>query len=298
MEKKLVGGQAVIEGVMMRCENKVATAVRKGNSIKVKKEKISSISDKYRILKWPFVRGIVNLIELLIIGIKTLEYSAQEASGKKEQISKTAMALTIVIALVFGIVIFVLIPYILTTVLGFKEQSMPLGFNLVDGLFRLAMLVGYVILIGSFKDIRRVFEYHGAEHKAVACFEHGKTLNVKNCRKYSTKHTRCGTSFLMFVILVGIVLFSFVPLAVSSVSPGIMSSHGFLRYATLFLSRILILPIISGIAYEILRISARYEDSKLVKPILLPGLYVQKLTTREPDDKQVEVAIKALKAVI
>lgn len=298
MEKKLVGGQAVIEGVMMRSGNRVATAVRKEGKIKIKKEKIRSIAEKYHVLKWPFVRGFVNLIEFLVVGIRTLEYSAQEAAGEKEAFSKTALAITVVISLLFGILLFVLLPYFFTYVLGLKEQTMPILFNVIDGIIKLTILVIYVLAISLIEDVRILFQYHGAEHKAVACYEHGKELTVKNCAKYSTKHARCGTSFLIFVILVGIVFFAFIPLIMTSIWPSVATMSRFSKYLVFFSARILFLPIVAGVAYEFLRITAKFEDNALASILILPGLLVQKLTTRQPNDRQIEVAIAALRAVV
>jgi uncharacterized protein YqhQ len=298
MKKKLVGGQAVIEGVMMRSGNKVATAIRKDGKILVKKERINFLGDKAPWSKIPLVRGVINMVEFLIVGVRTLEYSAQQAAGEEEKFSKAAMAATIAFSLGFGILLFVLLPYFLTNMIGLREQQHPAWFNLIDGAIKVGILIAYIALIGLIKDIRTVFQYHGAEHKAVACHEAGKELTAKNCRSYSTKHRRCGTSFIMFVILVGVVLFAFIPLIATTIWPGITVMPKIPRYIIFFGARIMLLPLVAGIAYEFLRLSARFEHNAIVRLVVYPGLFVQKLTTREPTSKQLEVAIAAIKSAV
>lgn len=274
-----IGGQAVIEGVLMRSKNKTAIAVRKSNGkIKIKKEKIKSVSDKYPFLKWPFFRGILNLIEMLVIGIKALTWSADEQvePEKGEKISSWELFLTFFIATVVTVLLFILLPLYLSKLL---IKSSGLLFNLVDGIFRIIIFILYIYLISRMKDIQRVFQYHGAEHKAVHCYEEKKKLNVKNCKKYSTAHLRCGTSFLIIVLIISILVFS------------LITNKTFLIK---FLSRIFLIPVIIGISYEILKILDKYQKNFLIKLIATPGLWVQSLTTKEPDDRQIEVAIKAL----
>jgi uncharacterized protein YqhQ len=295
---KVVGGQAVIEGVMMRSGNKIATAIRKQGKIKVKKETLTMWGERYPILKIPFVRGFVNLLELMIVGIRTLEYSAQEAVGENEKISKGALTLTVAFAIAAGIFLFVLLPYFLTYVMGLKEQNQPFLFNLTDGIVKLIVLVAYIYAIGFLNDVKVLFQYHGAEHKAIAAYEHGKAVDVKNAKKYATAHARCGTSFLLFVILVGVILFSFVPLIVFRLFPYVLTMHWLAKYTILFLARLVTLPIIAGVAYELLRLSAKIDENSVLRMVLWPGLAVQKLTTREPTSKQLEVAVAALKAVL
>ncbi|MFH1510560.1 MAG: DUF1385 domain-containing protein [Candidatus Woesearchaeota archaeon] len=295
---KLVGGQAVIEGVMMRCGSKVATAIRKNGKIKIKKEKVKLFSDNHKFLKWPLVRGFVNLIELLVLGIKTLEWSGQEAAGEDEKLGKGMVAVTITAAVVLALFLFVFLPYVITYGLGLKEQAKPIAFNLVDGVVKLSVLIMYIWLIGFMKDIKVLFQYHGAEHKAVAAYEHGKSLTVKNAQKYGTAHARCGTSFMLFVIIVGIAVFSFVPVLLFKLYPGLATARFLVKYPILFVARLLVLPIIAGISYELLRQSPKFEKKRVFAAVLWPGLAVQKLTTKEPTEKQIEVAIAALKSVV
>jgi len=276
------GGQAVIEGVMMRNKSHYAIAVRKPNGkIHVKKEKIKSATHKYSFLKWPFIRGVVALFEMTIIGIKALMWSAnQQAEEEDEKLSKKELVLSFVLALGFSIFMFVALPLLLTKLITTNEG---LVFNLIDGLFRLGLFLGYIFAISFMKDIRTVFEYHGAEHKTVYCYEHKLKLTPKNADKFSTLHPRCGTSFIVIVIGISIVVFSLIQ------DP---------RWWVLFLSRILFLPVIAGIGFEVLKFSAKYTDNFLVKLMIAPGLAVQRITTRPPNKKQLEVAIAAINALL
>lgn len=275
-----IGGQAVIEGVMMRNKEKIAIAVRKKNKIKVKRERIKPISKNFKFLKWPFFRGIYNLVEMLVIGIKALVWSADQAVEKKEEkIGSWELFLTFFIATAVTILLFLALPLFLTKLL---VKSHGIFFNFIDGIFRIFIFIFYVYAISLMKDVRRVFEYHGAEHKAVHCYEKNKKLTVKNCREYSTAHIRCGTSFLVIVLIISILIFSLVV------------SNSFLIK---FLSRIFLIPVIIGISYEILKILERYQKNFLIRLIAAPGLWVQGLTTREPNNRQLEVAIRALKEV-
>ncbi len=294
--KKLdVGGQAVIEGVMMRSKLNVVTAVRKNGKIIYKKDKLKKKSEFQQLF---FIRGIVNLIEMLVLGIKTLNWSASQATGEEEELSSWAVILTLVIAFIFAIGLFVLLPYALTYLVGVKETSNPVWFNVVDGIIKVGILVLYMYLISLMKDIRAVFKYHGAEHKAVFCYEDGKKLTVENAKKYSTKHPRCGTAFLIIVIIVSIFLFSFIPLIVKNVYPAIDNVNWVLKRAILFTMRILLLPIVAGFSYELLKFGAKHQGNPVFRTLTLPGLWVQKITTKEPSKKQLEVGIAALKKVI
>src|SRR3989338_1665088 len=202
MQKKLdVGGQAVIEGVMMRSKNHLVTAVRKKVKIIYKKDKIRK---KPKLYQFFFIRGIVNLIEMLVIGIKTLNWSASQQTDEEEELSNWAIALTLIVAFALAIGLFLLLPYALTYLIGIKETSRPILFNIIDGIIKVAILILYVYLISLMKDIKRVFQYHGAEHKSVFCYEDNKKLTVENAEKYTTLHPRCGTAFLMIVIIVGV----------------------------------------------------------------------------------------------
>ena len=269
-------GQALIEGVLMRNKNLIGIAVRKNNGkIKTKKEEFA-LFDKYR--KLIFIRGVVVLIETLYIGTRALIYSANEASDSEEKISKKEIVFSILLSVIFGVGFFIILPLYLTKLFF----SSGIWFNIVDGVLRVGIFLIYIFAISFMKDVRRVFQYHGAEHMAVHCYENKKKLNVENCKKYSTIHVRCGTNFLFIVLILSIIVFSFVTST---------------AWAVKFLSRIALIPVIASLSYEILKLSSRFENSLLLNILSTPGLLLQKITTRKPEDKQIEVAISALKLV-
>ncbi len=295
MPKPDIGGQAVIEGIMMRSKNNVVTAVRKKGKIIYKKDKLKK---KPKFLQLFFIRGIANLIEMLVLGIKTLNWSASQQVEEEEEISNWAIALTMIIAFAIGIALFMLLPYILTYLIGIKETNNPLGFNIINGIIKAGILVLYVYLISLMKEIRTVFQYHGAEHKAVFCYEDGKKLTVENAKKYTTLHPRCGTTFLIIVIIIGIFLFSFIPSITQSIYPNINNIHWLLKRTILFISRILLLPIVAGFSYEILKFGAIHQDNPIFRSLTMPGLWIQRITTKQPTKKLLEVALAALKKVL
>jgi uncharacterized protein YqhQ len=278
--KPSIGGQAVIEGVMMRGPKLTAIAVRKDNEIIIKQEENWSLSNKYTFLKLPIIRGMLALIEMMIIGIQALSYSAGVAGEEEEELTKKDISLAILTAIGFAVLLFVVIPTVAVRVIGAGIKS-PLWLNLLEGVFRIAIFLLYLMSISRMKDIKRVFEYHGAEHKTVHCYENNEKLTVENVKKYKTLHPRCGTSFLMIVMVVSILLFSLFGW------PGIK--------ARIF-SRILLLPIVAGISYELIQLAGK-SSFPLVKIINMPGIWLQRLTTREPDDLQIETAIAAIKCV-
>lgn len=279
--KPNIGGQAVIEGVMMRGPKFTAIAVRKEHEIIIKKEENRSFSDSYTFLKLPILRGMVSLVEMLIIGIQALSYSASIAQDEEEKLSGKEIAFAILAALGFAILLFIIIPTFAVKLIGDNVTS-PFWLNMIEGIFRIIIFLVYLVVISSMKDIRRVFEYHGAEHKAVFCYENNEKLVPENAKKYTTLHPRCGTNFLMIVMIVSILLFSLLGW------PGILMR---------IVSRVLLLPLVAGISYEFIRFAGR-SNSPIVKLISLPGLWLQKLTTREPDEFQLEVALEALKSVL
>ncbi len=290
-----IGGQAVIEGVMMRSKYHIVTAVRKKGKVIYKKDKLKK---KPRWMQLFFIRGIVNLIEMLIIGIKTLNWSASQQLEEEEELSNWALALTLIFAFIAAIALFVLLPYGLTYLVGVKETSNPVWFNIIDGVIKAAILILYVYLISLMKDIRTIFQYHGAEHKAVFCYEDGKKLTIGNAKKYPTKHPRCGTAFLMIVIIIGIFLFSFIPVTVKTLYPNINNLAWPLSRLILFTARILLLPIIAGFSYEALKFGAKHQHNPVFSSLILPGLWVQEITTKQPSKKQLEVGLAALKKVL
>ena len=278
----MVGGQAVIEGVMMRGPGLTATAVRDpGRKIQVDTKPVHSISDRYPILKKPMLRGTVSLIESLVIGMKSLSYSAKMAGEEDEQLSDREMAGTIVFALVLASVLFIAIPTGAAKFFHFVTEE-PVFLNLMEGFLRLLIFLGYIGGIRPMEDSGRVFQFQGAEQKTIHCYEAGLPLTVENVQKFSRLHPRCGTNFLLIVMLVSIFVFAF------------------LGWPTLWeriASRILLLPVVAGISYEIIRVAGRSENP-VIQTAIKPGLWLQYLTTRPPEDDMVEVAIESLKAVL
>ena len=282
-EKKVtIGGQAVIEGIMMRGPVFTATAVRTPDGkIEVSRRPVNSISDRYPIFKKPLLRGCVSLFESLVIGIRSLGYSAQMAGEEDEQLSDKELAGTMVFAFVLAAVLFIAIPTGAAKLFHVITED-PVFLNLMEGVLRLAIFMAYIVGISRMKDIQRVFQYHGAEHKTIACFEAGEVLTVENAMKHTRFHKRCGTSFLLIVMLVSIFVFAFL---------------GWPSLAERIASRIILLPVVAGISYELIRFSAN-SDNCLLGWAVKPGLWLQRLTTREPEPDMLEVAIESAKAVL
>lgn len=318
-KKFQVGGQAVIEGVMMRSPKSFTVAIRKSNGqIMIKKEPYITLTERFKFLKIPIIRGAVVLIESLYLGIKALSFSAEEAmeeeksdkkeservkpavstgetvkkenleketlDTKKERKEKIFITLWLILSLLMGfalaLFIFFYLPLLLVDLIGIKGGFL---FNLIDGLIRITFFLIYIWIISLWKSMRRVFEYHGAEHKSIFTFEAGENLTPQNSQKYSTHHPGCGTSFLLIVMVISILVFMFLG------RPHNISER---------LIRLLFVPLIAGISYELTRLSRKKKNSKIVKILIAPGLWLQKITTREPDEKQLEVAIAALKNVL
>lgn len=297
MKKTYVGGQAVIEGVMMKHDDEYAIAVRKpDHEIEVKVEKYQSFAERHAFAKWPIIRGVVNFAESMVVGMKTLTYSAsfyeeeeeestsgfynwleEKTGGKGEEL---IMGATVCLSVLLAVAIFMVLPYVLT---GFLTKYIKSNFfvTLLEGVVRIAIFLAYILLISQMKDIQRVFMYHGAEHKTINCLEHGEDLTPENAKKYSRLHKRCGTSFLLIVMIVSILFFMFI--RVDSV---------WLKVVL----RILLVPVIAGVSYEFIRLAGRSE-SPFVTLLSKPGMQLQKLTTREPDEEMLEVAIKAVEGV-
>ncbi|MBI5656875.1 MAG: DUF1385 domain-containing protein [Geobacter sp.] len=292
MEKINIGGQAVIEGVMMRAPRALAIAVRRPNGeIAVRKEEVVPLSERFPVVKLPIVRGAVALFQSLIVGVKALNFSANEAiaeedeeGGEKKELSSWAMAGTMTVAFGFGILLFFIMPLYLTKLLVPVIGDSNIVFNLVDGVIRVLVFLIYIWSISRMQDIQRVFQYHGAEHKSIFAFEAGDELTVDNVRKYSRLHPRCGTSFLLIVMVVSIVIFSMIP----KLWPFYLKAG----------SRVVLLHLIAGVSYEFLKWSAKNDSSSLVRMIIAPGLGLQRLTTREPDDSQLEVAIRSMEEAL
>lgn len=282
-KKPNVGGQAVIEGVMMRGKTHVAVAVRQPDGeISVDVRPVNSISDHYPILKKPFLRGVVSLVESLVMGMKALAYSAQVSGDEDEKLDSKEMALTIAVSAGLAILLFIVIPtWSMRFLTGITQDHMAL--NLAEGVLRMAIFLAYIAAISSMNDIQRVFQYHGAEHKTIYTYEAGLPLKVENVRPFSTLHPRCGTNFLMIVMLISMFIFTFL---------------GWPSLWERIASRIILMPVIAGVSYELIRYAGAHTDNPLVRIAITPGLLLQKLTTRQPDDSQIEVAIASLKAVV
>ncbi|HBE9431051.1 TPA: DUF1385 domain-containing protein [Clostridioides difficile] len=296
MAKQAVGGQAVIEGVMMQSKDKRAVAVRKSDGeIALKEDRIKSWVRDKNIDKIPFVRGSFVMIDTMIQGIKSLNFSSEffmeEAEEDKfdlfikkifkDKANDIIIIFSLVIAMLLSAGLFIFIP---TLVGGAFSKVMPNDFmlNLIEGIIRIAILFAYIVLISRSKDIERVFQYHGAEHKSIYCYENDLELTVENARKFKRLHPRCGTNFLFIVMAVSIILFAF---------------FGWPNPILRVFMRIICVPIVAGLSYEVIRVLGKY-DNGFTKIIAYPGMMLQYFTTKEPDDEQLEVALEALKAVV
>ena len=310
MKNSGIGGQAVIEGIMMKNKDKYAVTVRlTDGSIITDVKECRSITEKYKWLGLPFIRGSVNFVESMIIGMKTLTYSAdffeeEEKASEKKSTKKdgekkneekgfmTGWVLfsTVALAIVMAVGLFMFLPQFISegvcSLLGF-EVGGKLG-ALIEGIMRLTIFIIYILLISLMEDIKRTFMYHGVEHKTINCLEHGLELNVENVRKSSKEHKRCGTSFMIIVLIIAIVIFMFIP--------PITAYSKVVNFLIRLAIRLLLLPVIAGISYEFLKLAGR-SDNKLVNLLSKPGLWMQGLTTKEPDDKMIEVAIASVEAV-
>ncbi len=279
----------------MRSPHAFTVAVRKGGNagadIALFKQELKPLGERFPLLKKKIIRGSAALFEALWLGMRALNFSANEAlveeNGNKEEISGLALAGTMIVAVAFAIGLFLALPLLLTNLLGMKYDAVARNtvlFNLTDGAFRVALFLGYVSGISFMKDIRRVFEYHGAEHKAIGAFESGTGLTVENARSFSRIHPRCGTSFLLTVVVLSILLFSLIPGSWPIWAKGA--------------SRLILLPIIAGLGYEFIKYSAAHSANPLIKALMAPGLWLQRLTTKEPSDDQIEVAIRAIEEAV
>ncbi len=287
-----IGGQAVLEGIMMKNGDKYSVAVRKPNGeIEVELDTYHGILEGSKIKKIPFIRGVFNFLDSLILGTRSLNFSATfyededeqknvKDPAKKARQDKALTTLTTVLAVVLALTLFMALPYYTSVFLGRYVRNASL-MAIIEGVIRIVIFVLYVAAISLMPDIKRVYQYHGAEHKCINCIEHGHTLTVENVMKSSKQHKRCGTSFLLFVMLVSVILFFFIRVE----SP-----------VWRLLLRLLLIPVIAGISYELIRLAGR-SNNILVKIISAPGLWLQRLTTKEPDEQMVEVAIKAVEAV-
>lgn len=296
LPKGTLGGQAVIEGVMMKGPDSYSVAVRKPDKkIEVKLHKYESFGDRHKFAKLPFIRGVVSFVESLVVGMKTLSYSSSfydedEVETKadrlfkdifKEKAESVILGFTILLSVVIAVALFMLLPAAIAEILG-KWISSHVLVAVIEGIIRLVIFLIYVVLISQMEDIKRVFMYHGAEHKTINCYESGDDLTPENVAKHSRYHKRCGTSFLFIVMIVSIFVFMF-----------ITDKQMWLR----FLLRLVLIPVVAGISYEFIRLAGRSENP-VVNALSKPGLWVQKLTTKEPEEEMIQVAIISVEAVL
>lgn len=297
MSKKVsVGGQAVIEGVMMRGSKGLATAVRlPDGTIEIKKENYESFSKRNKIFSLPIIRGFISLIESLIIGMKSLEFSASFFDDEEEEPSKfdswfkntfkeksndVIMGISLVVSLAFAALLFFILPTVLTSFVKSNITKNTIILNVIEGIIRVAVFLLYIYLVGKMEDIKRVYQYHGAEHKTIFCYEAGEELTPENAKKFSRFHPRCGTNFLFLVMVISIIIFSFT---------------GWQSVGQRILWRLVLLPIVSGVTYEVIRWLGKSNNS-FASFVAAPGLKLQGITTKEPDLSMLEVAIASLKA--
>ncbi len=280
-----LGGQAVVEGVLMKTPKHYSVAVRLPNKkIYVQKFKFVSWTRRFRVLGWPLIRGVTILIETLVTGLQALSFSAAKAGGEKEETSNWEIVGTLVFSLLVVIGLFKFLPLWLAGLFQHWTQSNHFIFTLTDGVLKILLFLTYLKLIARMKDVQRLFQYHGAEHMAVHCYERGKALTVQNVKGFPPEHPRCGTAFILLVFLISIVVYLFIP---DHLSMGAKLGY-----------RVILLPVIAGISYEILRLGGKYGGEKSMSWLIAPGVALQKLTTKKPNRGQVEVAISALNAVL
>lgn len=291
-----IGGQAVLEGVMMKNKEKYAVAVRKPNGdIDVEVEEYQGIGGDKKFAKLPFIRGVFSFIDSLVLGMRVTMHSASFYEEEEEQPSKAEeklmkmmgdkaddimMGATVVISVIIAVALFMLLPFYLSDLIGRYIRNASV-IAIIEGIIRILIFVGYIVAISLMKDIKRLFMYHGAEHKCINCIEKGRPLTVKDVKRSSRQHKRCGTSFLLFVVLVSVVVFFFIRVD---------------NMALKIVLRLALVPVIAGISYEIIRLAGRSENI-LIRIISAPGMWMQRLTTKEPDDDMIEVAIASVEAV-
>ncbi len=285
-----IGGQAVLEGVMMKNKSKYAVAVRKPDGdIDVQVEEYKGICGEKTFAKLPLIRGVFAFIDSLILGMRVTMHSASFYEEDEQEMTKKAsesksddimMGITVVFAVVLAVALFMLLPFWVSNLLGKYIRNASL-IAILEGFFRIVIFVGYIVAISLMKDIRRLYMYHGAEHKCINCIERGRPLTIKNVMRSSRQHKRCGTSFLLFVVLVSVIVFFFIRVD---------------NMALKLVLRVLLVPVIAGISYEIIRLAGR-SDNMVVRMISAPGMWMQRLTTKEPDEEMVKVAISSVEAV-
>ncbi len=295
-----VGGQAVIEGIMLRNKTHYVVACRRPDDMLTYIKKPVP-ENNIPAAKWIFVRGVANLFAMLKLGYSTLVYSANEnlkEGETKEEITTKGMTISMIISMLFAMGIFVVLPYLVTNLLGIDEKNDPILFNILRGGIKICIFILYLGFMHFFKDIRRVFEYHGAEHMVVNAYEHGENPNKDNIRNYTTIHPRCGTTFMFLVLSISIVLYMFTSYFVYNVIYAEGAPSALIARITVVLCNIALLPVVSGISYEVLKLGFRFNNFPLIKLIVLPGLLLQRITTKKPADDEIEVALYALERLL
>jgi len=293
-----IGGQAVLEGIMMRGKHNWAVAVRTpGGEIHVEEHDLKTAVSKYPWLGKPVIRGVVGLYETMALAFKAFEISASMAGEtEEEQLSAKEIGFSMVLGVGLAVGLFIILPAVLTNLAVGSAAEKPFTWNLLDGILRLLAFFTYIWAVGRIEDIKRVFAYHGAEHKTIHAYEHGLPLEVETIQPYETMHVRCGTSFLLMVMVIALVVFSLVPIKALVAAWGLGS--GWPTLAVAISMRIVLLPLIAGLAYEVIKWAGKQPDKPLVKILLWPGLMLQKMTTNEPEDSMIEVAVAAMQPII
>ena len=293
-----IGGQAVLEGIMMRGRFNWAVAVRTSDgSIHTEEHDLKSGAAKHNWMRWPVVRGVVALVETMALAMQAFSVSAGLAGDtEEEQLTSKEISITMVLGAVLAVVFFIVLPAVLTNIF-LSPVRQPFQWNLADGLLRVVAFFGYIWAIGRMGDIQRVFAYHGAEHKTIHAYEHNLPLETDIIQRYETLHVRCGTSFLLMVMIVAILVFSLVPVKAIAASLGVTNGFGQLLIAVC--ARLILLPLVAGLAYEItVKWAGNHAENPVVRILLWPGLQLQRMTTREPSDDMIEVAVAAMQPII
>lgn len=298
MPQLSIGGQAVLEGVMMRSKDQLAIAVRRPDGTIFVERRPWFVLSRWAWLKWPCIRGFPILFETLINGIQALNFSARQAVPDEEELSATALGLTLAVSIGLALLLFVGLPHFFS--LGMAKMGLgggieAISFHLWDGLFRLVLFLGYIGGIALLPDVRRFFQYHGAEHKVIHAFELDVPLEISNIRIHSRLHPRCGTAFLLFVLALSILLFTLiVPALLSLYNP----PNAIFRHGSILLVKLLLMVPISGLGYELIKVAGKFQNSIWCSVLCWPGMLLQLVTTREPDDGQIEVALAALHGAV
>ncbi len=294
-----IGGQALLEGIMMRGKYNWAVAVREPSGVIYTEEHdLVSAKDRHAWLKWPIIRGMWGFYETMALAIKAFGISAEHAGETEdEQLSSKEIGVTMILGVVLAVGLFIVAPAFITNWLVGSQIERPLTWNIVDGALRLAVFFGYIWAISRIKDIQRVFAYHGAEHKTIHAYEHGLPLEVENIRRWKTLHVRCGTSFLLMVMVIAVIVFSLVPGKAILAAWGVAGGPWVLLFNIGI--RIVLLPLIAGLAYEVtVKWAGSHPNSPVVKVAMWPGMQLQRMTTREPEDDMIEIAVAAMNLIV